>query len=86
MTPLHTEHRARTPAGGTFAGSTRKMDRQSGQLTFIRSLRSGVCRELREAAPAVSHDHRYVDQQYKPNQANSWIRFHLSGKLARLAG
>ena len=38
ITPLHTEHRARTPDGGTFAGSTRKMERQSGQLTFIHSL------------------------------------------------
>src|SRR2546423_2202770 len=40
MTPLQTEHRARTPLGGTFAGSTRKIERQSGQLTFIHSLRS----------------------------------------------
>ncbi|HEY3133343.1 MAG TPA: hypothetical protein VGJ47_01830 [Gemmatimonadaceae bacterium] len=39
ITPLHTEHRARTPEGGTLAGSTRKMERQSGQLTFIHSLR-----------------------------------------------
>jgi len=44
ITPLQTEHLARTPAGGTFAGSTRKMERQSGQLTFIRSLQSGVHR------------------------------------------
>jgi hypothetical protein len=40
ITPLHTEHRARTPAGGTFAGSTRKIERQSGQLTFIHFLQS----------------------------------------------
>ncbi len=35
ITPPHTEQRARTPAAGTFAGSTRKTDRHSGQLTFI---------------------------------------------------
>jgi hypothetical protein len=39
ITPLHTEHRARAPDGGTLAGSTRKIERQSGQLTFIRCLR-----------------------------------------------
>jgi len=39
ITPLHTEQRARTPDGGTFVGSTRKIERQSGQLTFIHSLR-----------------------------------------------
>src|SRR5947199_366783 len=39
MTPLHTEQRARTPEGGTLAGSTLKIERQSGQLTFIHSLR-----------------------------------------------
>jgi len=32
ITPPQTEQRARTPAGGTFAGSTRKIERQSGQL------------------------------------------------------
>lgn len=35
MTPPHTEQRARTPVAGTFAGSTRKTDRQSGQETVI---------------------------------------------------
>jgi len=53
MTPLHTEQRARTPVVGTFAGSTRKIERQSGQLTFIHSLRSGVYREMPAAAPAA---------------------------------
>lgn len=33
--PPHTEQRARTPLAGTFAGSTRKTDRQSGQDTVI---------------------------------------------------
>jgi hypothetical protein len=43
MTPPHTEQRARTPVAGTFAGSTRKTDRQSGQETVIvPALRNGV--------------------------------------------
>jgi hypothetical protein len=53
MTPLHTEQRARTPEEGTFAGSTRKMERQSGQLTFIHPLRSGVYRETPATAPVA---------------------------------
>jgi hypothetical protein len=53
MTPLQTEHRARTPLGGTLVGSTRKIERQSGQLTFIHSLRSGEHRVLPAAAPAA---------------------------------
>ena len=53
MTPLQTEHRARTPLGGTFAGSTRKIERQSGQLTFIHSLRSCEPRVSPAAAPAA---------------------------------
>ena len=52
MTPLHTEQRALTPVGGTLAGSTRKMDRQSGQLTFIHPLRSCALHESRAAALA----------------------------------
>ena len=35
ITPPHTEHRARTPAGGTFAGSTLKIERHSGHATFM---------------------------------------------------
>jgi hypothetical protein len=42
MIPLQTEHRAFTPEGGTFAGSTRKTERQSGQLTFISELPPSV--------------------------------------------
>ena len=34
ITPPQTEHRARTAVGGTFAGSTRKTERHSGQETF----------------------------------------------------
>jgi hypothetical protein len=34
-TPRHTEHRARTPPAGTFAGSTRKTVEQVGQVTFM---------------------------------------------------
>ena len=35
MTPPHTEQRARTPVAGTFAGSTRKTERQSGHETVM---------------------------------------------------
>src|SRR5450759_600392 len=72
MTPLHTEHRARTPEGGTLAGSTRNMERQSGQLTFIHSLRSCVHRESPAAVPAASRAHRCVCKQYKLGQEDSW--------------
>ena len=34
-TALHTEQRARTPASGTLAGSTRNTVAQLGQVTFI---------------------------------------------------
>ena len=37
ITPPHTEHRARTPASGILAGSTRKTELHSGQVTFMRS-------------------------------------------------
>lgn len=36
ITPPHTEQRARTPSAGTFAGSIRKTDRHSPQVTFTR--------------------------------------------------
>jgi hypothetical protein len=52
MTPLQTEQRARTPLGGTLEGSTRKIDLQSGQLTFIQPLQSCGCRVSLAAAPA----------------------------------
>ena len=35
MTPPQTEQRARTLVSGTFDGSTRKIDRHSGQVTFM---------------------------------------------------
>ncbi len=35
ITPPHTEHRARTPPNGILAGSTRKIEPHSGQMTFI---------------------------------------------------
>src|SRR5688500_20370698 len=38
MIPLQTEHRAFTPVGGTFAGSTRKTERQSGPRRSIPEL------------------------------------------------
>jgi hypothetical protein len=55
ITPPHTLHRARTPAVGIFAGSTRKTDRHSGQDTFIALLRS-------PAAPAEAKSPRRRDR------------------------
>lgn len=55
MTPPHTTHRARTFADGSFAGSTRKTERHSGQVTFIRRLPNGwrasdqICASLQPA-------------------------------------
>src|ERR1700686_762526 len=86
MTPLQTEHRARTPEGGTLEGSTRKMERQSGQLTFIHSLRSGGHRESPAAAPAALRAHRYVDQQYKLSQEGSWRTFSFRSQVGSLGG
>jgi hypothetical protein len=73
ITPPQTEQRARTPAGGTFAGSTRKIERQSGQLTFIHSLRSFSARVSQEA-PAELHVRHCVYPQYKPSREGSWRR------------
>lgn len=75
ITPLQTEQRARTPVGGTLAGSTLKIERQSGQLTFIRSLRSYARHVWRAAAPAALPARRCVYQQYKPSQEGSWRTF-----------
>src|SRR3990170_1475477 len=52
MIPLHTEQRARTPVAGTLAGSTRKTERHSGQLTFIHFLPQCAHPGLRATAPA----------------------------------
>lgn len=54
ITPPHTEHRARTPAAGTFAGSTRKTDRHSGQLTFIAIPRSPADSWARPTDPRMT--------------------------------
>ena len=50
ITPPHTEHRARTRADGTFDGSTRKIDRHSGQETFMTSPPPGRRASIRRCA------------------------------------
>lgn len=85
ITPPQTEQRARTPAGGTFAGSTRKIERQSGQLTFIHSLRSFAARVSQEA-PAELHVHHFVCPQYKPSQAGSSRMFSSRSQVGSPAG
>ena len=81
MTPLQTEHRARTPFGGTLAGSTRKIERQSGQLTFIHSLRSCEHRVLPAEVPAESRVRRFVYRQYKLSRAGSWRMFSFRSQV-----
>jgi hypothetical protein len=85
ITPPQTEQRARTPAGGTFAGSTRKIERQSGQLTFIHFLRSFAARVSQEA-PAELHVRHCVYPQYKPSQAGSWRMFSSLSQVGSPAG
>jgi hypothetical protein len=85
ITPPQTEQRARTPAGGTFAGSTRKIERQSGQLTFIHFLRSFAARVSQEA-PAELHVRHCVYPQYKPSQAGSWRMFSFLSQVGSPAG
>ncbi len=50
ITPPHTEQRARTLADGTFDGSTRKIDRHSGQETFMTSPPPGRRASIRRCA------------------------------------
>jgi len=53
ITPPQTEQRALTPTVGTLAGSTRKIERQSGQLTFIHPLQSSAHLGKRAAVPVA---------------------------------
>ncbi|MCX5762060.1 MAG: hypothetical protein NTW72_11270 [Gemmatimonadetes bacterium] len=64
MTPPHTEQRARTPTVGTFEGSTRKTDRQSGHETFTaappqRWPRRAWAPEIRHRLPPRHRDGRW---------------------------
>jgi len=60
MTPPQTEQRARTMADGTFAGSTRKTERHSGQETFTCPPSRPVCRAARQRAGSRSASHPAV--------------------------
>ncbi|HEV7706354.1 MAG TPA: hypothetical protein VGO46_18805 [Gemmatimonadaceae bacterium] len=51
ITPPHTEHRARTPASGILAGSTRKTELHSGQVTFMRWRSRESCSVHRSETP-----------------------------------
>jgi len=68
MMPPQTEQRARTPAAGTFDGSTRKMDRHSGQETFtsppLRS-RKRLTHRPRACPPAAN---QYADRLRRPSR------------------
>jgi hypothetical protein len=51
ITPPHTEHRARTPASGILAGSTRKTELHSGQVTFMLRRSRESCSVHRSETP-----------------------------------
>jgi hypothetical protein len=51
ITPPHTEQRARTPASGILAGSTRKTELHSGQVTFMRRRSRESCSVHRSETP-----------------------------------
>jgi hypothetical protein len=51
ITPPHTEQRARTPASGIFAGSTRNTELHSGQVTFMRWRSRESCSLHRSETP-----------------------------------
>mgnify|MGYP001555770969 CR=1 FL=1 len=51
ITPPHTEQRARTPASGIFAGSTRKTELHSGQVTFMLRRSRESCSVHRSETP-----------------------------------
>jgi hypothetical protein len=51
ITPPHTEQRARTPASGILAGSTRKTELHSGQVTFMRRRSRESCSVYRSETP-----------------------------------
>jgi hypothetical protein len=72
MTPPHTEHRARSPIAGIFAGSTRNTDRHSGHETFTSppSLWPSHARSRLSSArrPALR---RFVDRSKRRNPGAS---------------
>jgi hypothetical protein len=51
ITPPHTEHRARTPASGILAGSTRNTELHSGQVTFMLRRSRESCSVHRSETP-----------------------------------
>ena len=71
MTPPHTEHRARTIVDGSFAGSTRNVERHSGQETFT-SPPSRSCRLARGAAGSRLALRRFDDRSRRPSLEVSW--------------
>src|SRR5687767_5886856 len=71
ITPPQTLHRARTPAVGIFAGSTRKTDRHSGQETFTSLLRSPAVPAAAAATRPRPLDHA-GDRRRRRNREASW--------------
>ena len=72
MTPPQTEQRARTPACGTLAGSTRKTERHSGQEMFMLPR---FHRRRQHDPPGTPHPRpvgRGDDQSKRPTPRGSW--------------
>ena len=71
MTPPHTEQRARTVVEGTFAGSTRKIERHSGQETFTSPPSRPSCRVVRRPAAPPQALRPVVGRSRRPNREAS---------------
>jgi hypothetical protein len=71
ITPPQTEHRARTIVDGTFAGSTRKTERHSGQETFTCPPSRSICRDARRTARSCSASHPCADRSRRRSREES---------------
>lgn len=71
ITPPQTEHRARTIVDGTFAGSTRKTERHSGQETFTCPPSRSICRDARWMVGSCSVSHPCADQSRRRSREES---------------
>ena len=71
ITPPQTEQRARATAMGTLAGSTRKTERHSGQVTFMPSPPWGVTDRTPRCATRLRADCRSDDPPSRPIPAVS---------------
>jgi hypothetical protein len=71
MTPPHTEQRARMPAAGTLAGSTRNTDLHSGQETFTSPPSQSPIHDSHRQLSARPWGHPSADRWRTPNPEGS---------------